>query len=235
MRGRTLKTQHWVNFQLFSCDLNSFVFARKTLKNGGIKKRKESEDNAEHDEHQDNYLITSDSENNKANKRQKFIRGGKSSSQRRLLSCVPRGGVTEESRLRGNLGSRTTDNSIAGSNISRGKRRLQHEYSDQEIEGGKRRCAYMKYANNKNTDCRCFSDNGVRKGSFKDYSLPTRSKSESNVDIDVEQSQQKLLAEKTSSWNDKEPSKTLQENFCKNCQRFYNGDKDDRMTNCTAL
>ena len=223
-----------INFQLFPCDLNSFVFARKTLKNGGIKKRKESEDNAEHEQHQDNHLIASDSENNKANKRQKFIRGGKSSSQRRLLSCVPRGVVTEGSRLRGNLGSRTADNS-AGSNISRGKRRLQHEYADQEIEGGKRRCAYMKYANNKNTDCRCFTDNGVRKDSFKDYSLPTRSKSESNVDIDVEQSQQKLLAEKTSSWNDKEPSKTLQENFCKTCQRFYNGDKDDRVTNCTAL
>ena len=222
---------------MFPCDLNSFVFARKTLKNGGIKKQKESEDNGQMEEHQDDYLMASDSEHNKANKRQKFLRGGKSSSQRRLLSCVPRGGVTEERRVGRNVESRTADSSIASSNIIRGKRRLQHEYDDRQIKGGKRRCTYKRDENNynKNTDCICFSDNGLQKDSFKDYSLPTRSKSDSNVDIDVGQSEQKLLADKTSSWNDKEQSKTQQENLCKTCQRCYNRDKDDRVTNCTAL
>lgn len=219
---------------LFSCDLIICVFARKTLNRGGVKTPKVSYDG---EEHKKNSLHKS--KDNKPTKKQKLLRGGKpSSSQRRLLACVPRSDVMEEDRKRSYLGSEAADHNIAGSGC--GEHTLERSNADQKIDQEKWNYADRRLAaNERYVDCRWFSDNAPGRNSFKDSSMTRRRKSESDVDINVESINQKLLEEETLKGNDKKTSEKDKNAMgkgteCETCQRLLNDDKHDRVI-CTAL
>ena len=217
------------------CDLIVCLFARKTLNSGGVKAQRDSCDDEQYKENQLNYSRSSDSDNHKPNKRQKFVRGRKpSSSQRRLLLCVTPGNITEEKRVRRNLGTMEADQSVMGSNINSWEQGLQRENTENEIEGDESSYADKRLVNERDINCRCFSDNEPQKNSEKDSSTTKRIKSESDVDIDEELAEQKLLLDETSTWIDIKQTKNETRNGCETCNRFCNGEKDNRVV-CTAL
>lgn len=157
------------------------------------------------------------------------------SSHRRLLSYVPAGDVIEDDRMRRNRENNTTDYSIAGSKLSRVKQSLQHKHADQEIKGEKR-YADERHLKDRDDNCRCLSDNATRMSSFKDSSssVTKRSKSESDIDINVESADKKLLLDEMVTWNGSKQSEKERQNGCEKCQRLYNRHEDNRVI-CTAL
>lgn len=215
------------------CDLNGFAFVRKALNHGAVQT---PDDDGYNEESQDNYFRDSDCNNVKPNKRRKFFRGEKpSSSQKRLLSSFREGDVTKATRTNRQLGNKAVGKRIASSDIGLGKERFVHEYADEQIQEDERFCVGRSYTSSGDPDCRFFSDNDLRTNGLKEYSLPIKSKSECNVDMDVNQWQakQKLLADETLSWNDNKQSRTRQ-NECERCQKRCNSDQNEGVI-CTAL
>ena len=139
--------------------------------------------------------------------------------------------------MRRNLENEAADHcTTAGSNVSRGNKSLRHKNADQEIAGEKRSYSDKRLVNDRDVHCRCFSDNTPHRNSFKDSSATKRSKSESEVDIEEESADQQFFVDETLNWNhvDKRQSEKENENGCEKCQRFCNGNTDNRVI-CTAL
>ena len=120
------------------------------------------------------------------------------------------------------------------SNINSWEQGLQRENTENEIEGDESSYADKRLVNERDINCRCFSDNEPQKNSEKDSSTTKRIKSESDVDIDEELAEQKLLLDETSTWIDIKQTKNETRNGCETCNRFCNGEKDNRVV-CTAL
>lgn len=208
----------------FSSDLIICIFVRKTLNNGRVKTPKVRNDDKKHEEKPLHKL-----RDNKQTKRQKLLRGGKSSpSQQRLLACVPQGNVTEENRMRRHFGDEAADHKVPGSDCR--EQNLKGRNVDQEIERGK----------SNNVDRRWLSENAPRRNSFDDSLITRRRKSESDIEINTESSDHNLLEEEAFKRNDKRQREkdkymTDKKTDCEACQRLLNGGDKDNKVVCTAL
>ena len=212
-----------------------YISARKTLNNRKVKTPKVSyeEERSEED-------MLYKSKDFKSTKRQKFLRGGKpSSSQRRLLACIPLSDITEENRKRSYLESEAADDIIAGSDIGRKAKSKKGNSADQETEKEKWKHKDKRLANERYVDSRWFSDNANRRNSFKDLSAARRSKSESDIDLNTESTDQNLLEEEMSKGNVKKESEKdrhllRNQTPCEMCQRLLNDVRSNRII-CTAF
>lgn len=179
--------------------------------------------------------------NNKQTKRQKILRGGKSSpSQQRLLACVPPRDVRDENCTHRHFGDEAADQKVAGSDIACREQSLKSSNVDQEIAREKWNYTDKRLANERHVDSRWVSDNGSGRNSFEDSLITRRSKSESDVDINAESTDRNLLEEEAFKRNDtrqreKDKYMTDKQTDCEACQRLLNdGDKDNSVI-CTAL
>ena len=202
------------------------VFARKALRNDGIKKGKRrpcfnEEDRLYHPR-------TSDSIPPKKSKTYQFVCGKKPSpSQRKSASSVLSSDFIDENHLCKNTVSNTADQSIAGSNISLPDKFLQPRNPDVEIKG-RRKNVHDRLLTDRDVNCRCISDIENSINNFGDSSVMRRSKSESNVDTSSGSPEQSLLLDDTESWND---GRHIGGGKCLRC---YSGEGDSRVI-CTAL
>lgn len=167
----------------------------------------------------------------KATKKQKFLRGGKpSSSQRRLLACVPPNDVTENKDVEGEA----ADCNITGSDIGRKTHVMMGSEADREIDQEKWNDREKRCTNERYVDSRCLSDHTPRRSSNTDTLETGRRKSESDIDFKTELLDQHLSEEEDQKEGELETDLLHNKTPCETCQLLVNDEQNNRII-CTAF